>query len=77
MLAYAGQRLLVIGTSPVALVDLARALRDQPDLFGADAVERAVVLAGGTDASLLLRGADGTLGALAPTARYLVLIKRS
>ena len=76
VLAYAGQRLLLIATSPVTLVDLARALRDQPDLFGADAVERAVVLAGGAQASLLLRAADGTLGAIAPAARYLTLSKR-
>jgi hypothetical protein len=76
VLAYAGPRLLLIGTSAVTLVDLARALRDQPDLFGADAVERAVVLASGAQASLLLRTADGTLGTQAPAARYLILGKR-
>ncbi len=76
VLAYAGQRLLLIGTSAVTLVDLARALRDQPDLFGADAVERAVVLAGGARASVVLYAADGTLGTAAPAARYLILLKR-
>ncbi len=76
VLAYAGPRLLLIGTTAVTLVDLARALRDQPDLFGADAVERAVVLAGGARASLLLRTADGALGTQAVAARYLTLGKR-
>lgn len=76
VLAYAGQRLLLIGTSPVALVDLARALRDQPDLFGADAVERAVVLAHGSDAGLALNTADGPIGTMPQAARYLVLAKR-
>lgn len=76
VLAYAGARLLLIGTSPVALVDLARALRDQPDLFGADAVERAVVLASGSDASLALNAADGPFGTAPQAARYLVLTKR-
>jgi hypothetical protein len=76
VLAYAGQRMLLIGTSPVTLVDLARALRDQPDLFGADAVERAAVLAAGSRANLALTTADGTLGTLAPATRYLSLLKR-
>lgn len=76
VLAYAGQRLLLIGTSPVTLVDLARALRDQPDLFGADAVERAVVLAAGPHATLLLNGADGVLGSAPQAARYLTFAKR-
>ncbi len=76
VLAYAGTRLLLIGTSPVALADLARALRDQPDLFGADAVERAAVLASGASASLALRAGDGPLGTPGPAARYLVLAKR-
>ncbi len=58
-----GSRLLVIGFSPVALGDLARVLRDQPDLFGADAIERAVVLAGGAAAGLTVNAADGQLGA--------------
>ncbi|MEA2665000.1 MAG: hypothetical protein QOI11_1944 [Candidatus Eremiobacteraeota bacterium] len=76
VLAYAGQRLLLIGTSPVTLVDLARALRDQPDLFGADAVERAVVLARGTEASLALNPAEGAFGTASQAARYLTLSKR-
>jgi hypothetical protein len=76
VLAYAGQRLLLIGTSPVTLVDLARALRDQPDLFGADAVERAVVLARGSEASLALNPAEGAFGTASQAARYLTLSKR-
>jgi hypothetical protein len=77
VIAYAGQRVLVIATTPVALVDLARALRDHPGLFDADAVERAVVIASGPGAVLSMRTADGTLGAPAVTTpRVLLLIKR-
>ena len=77
VIAYAGQRVLVIATTPVALVDLARALRDHPGLFDADAIERAVVVASGPNATVSLRTADGVLGAPAVTApRMLLLIKR-
>ncbi|HZO95393.1 MAG TPA: hypothetical protein VFB22_16715 [Candidatus Baltobacteraceae bacterium] len=79
VLGYAGQRVFVIATSPVELVDLARALRDQPDLFGADeAFERAIVLASGPSASLTLRTSAGEMrgGGTAPPARVLVLSKR-
>jgi hypothetical protein len=77
VLAYAGQRVLVIGTSPVTLVDLARILRDQPDLFGADAVERAVVLASGPVATLSLQTDSGVLGTPpAAQSQVLSLIKR-
>jgi hypothetical protein len=77
ILAYAGQRVLVIGTTPVALVDMTRILRDQPALFGADAFERAVVIASGPGAALRVRGNDGDLGAPSvTTARVLMLIKR-
>jgi hypothetical protein len=77
VLAYAGQRVLVIATSPVALVDLARALRDHPGIFDADAIERAVVVASGPNAALSLRTADGPLGAPGiTTPRMLLLIKR-
>jgi hypothetical protein len=77
ILAYAGPRVLLIGTTPVALVDMARILRDQPALFGADAVERAVVLASGPGAALSVRGDDGMLGApTVATPRMLLLIKR-
>jgi hypothetical protein len=77
VLAFAGQRVLLIGTSPVALPDLARALRDQPDLFGADSVERAVVLASGADAALAIHSDDGTLGNdPLPARRVLELMKR-
>jgi hypothetical protein len=76
--AYAGQRVLVIGTTPVALADLARILRSEPDLFGADAVERAVVLASGPQATISLNTAAGTFGASAVgSPRVLTLIKRS
>ncbi|HEX3463342.1 MAG TPA: hypothetical protein VHS78_04700 [Candidatus Elarobacter sp.] len=77
VLAYAGQRVLVIGTSPVELLDLARILRTQPALFGTDAVERAVLLASGPDAAISLNTSDGVFGAAAVgTPRTLVLIKR-
>jgi|GEM_PF-3496362 len=76
VLAYAGQRVLVIATTAVALVDLARILRSEPDLFGADAVERAVLLAGGPGASLALNTASGRIGTPPTTARVLLLIKR-
>jgi hypothetical protein len=75
--AYAGQRVLVIGMTAVTLPDLVRVLRDQPDLFGADAVERAVVLASGPEATLLLHTSDGLIGAPATAQqRILQLIKR-
>jgi hypothetical protein len=77
VLAYAGQRVLVIATSPVALVDLARALRDHPGSFDADAIERAVVIASGPNATLSLRTADGVLGSPnVASPRVLLLIKR-
>lgn len=77
VLAYAGQRVLVIATTAVSLVDLARSLRDHPGLFDADAVERAVVIASGPSAALSVRTADGTLGAPSvATPRTLVLLKR-
>lgn len=77
VLAFAGQNLLLIGTTNVTLVDLAKALRDQPDLFGADTVERAVVLANGPNAALTLRTPDGTFGTgTMPAANVLELTKR-
>ena len=77
VIAYAGQRVLIIATTPVALVDLARALRDHPGVFDADAIERAVVIASGPNAALSLRTADGTFGAASVTGpRVLLLIKR-
>ena len=77
VVAFAGARVLVIGTTPVALVDLARELRDQPDLFGADAIERAVLIASGPGAALSLHTADGVVGASSvSTAKVLVFIKR-
>jgi len=76
VLAYAGQRTFLIATSPVALVDLAKELRTQPGAFGADAFERAVILASGPNAALSLRTADGTVGTNAVTPRVLLIIKR-
>ena len=77
VLAYAGQRVLVIGTTAVALVDLARILRTEPDLFGADAIERAVVLASGPNAAIALRTAGGLFGSVPTGApRVLLLMKR-
>ena len=76
VLAYSGSRILAIATSPVTLADLARTLRAQPSLFGADAFERAVVIASGHGATMLARTAAGPIGT-APTApRVLVLTKR-
>jgi len=62
VLAYAGQRVLLVRTTAVTLTDLAHALREQPDIFGSDAAERAVILASGDDAAMQVRTADGTLG---------------
>jgi hypothetical protein len=76
VLAYAGQRTFLIATTPIALVDLAKELRTQPGAFGADAFERAVILASGPNAALSLRTADGTVGSNVTTPRVLVIIKR-
>lgn len=77
VLAFAGPRVLLIATTPVELVDLTRVLRDRPDLFGADAVERAVVIATGPQAALSLRTDSGTIGAPAVVApSVLSLVKR-
>jgi hypothetical protein len=76
VLAYSGQRTFLIATTPIALVDLAKELRTQPGAFGADAFERAVILASGPNAALSLRTADGTLGSNVATPRVLVLMKR-
>jgi hypothetical protein len=78
VLAYAGQRVLLIATTPVALVDLAKELRTHPDRFGADAIERAVVIASGPSAALSLRGDAGLVGAPAvQTPKVLLLVKRT
>jgi hypothetical protein len=76
VLAYSGQRTFLIATTPIALVDLAKELRTQPGAFGADAFERAVILASGPNAALSLRTADGTVGSNAATPRVLLIIKR-
>ncbi len=76
VLAYSGARVVLIATSAVALADLARILRAQPSLFGADAFERAVVIASGHGATLLLRTSDGAIGTPPTTPRALVLTKR-
>ena len=76
VLAYSGQRTFLIATTPIALVDLAKELRTQPGAFGADAFERAVILASGPAAGMSLRTAVGTVGYAAATARVLVIIKR-
>jgi hypothetical protein len=75
-LAYAGSRLVLIQTTPVTIVDLALALRNQPDLFGIDAPERAVLLASGSGAVLQLHTDDGTLGTSPATPQALELTKR-
>ena len=74
--AGTGATLVVIRTTPVTVIDLARALRDQPDLFGIDAPERAVVLASGPAAELRLRTDAGTMGADPATPKTLVLIRQ-
>lgn len=76
VLMYAGGRVLLIRTSAVALLDLAHVLREQPALFGADAPERAVVLASGNDAVMAIRSDDGPFGSAVATPRVLSIIKR-
>jgi len=76
VLAYAGSRIAVFQTTPVTVIDLALALRDQPDLFGIDAPERAVVLASGSSAALELHTDLGPLGSPVATPRALVLVRR-
>jgi hypothetical protein len=73
VLAYAGQRVVLLATSPVTLTDLSRIVREQPDLFGIDAPERAVVLASGADATLVVHAANVTLGT-APTGAQVLRI---
>jgi len=77
VLAYAGQRVIVIRTTAGTLLDLAHALREAPALFGADAAERAVVLAGGDAAALQVRTDAGTIGTQVTTAVQLQFVKRS
>jgi hypothetical protein len=77
VLAYAGQRIVLLATSPVTLIDLTRALRDQPDLFGIDAPERAVVLASGAGATLVVHTSDVTLGTPPTTAHVLRIAPRT
>lgn len=77
VLAFSGQRVLLIATTPLELVDLTRVLRDRPDLFGADAVERAVVIASGPNAVLSLHGDGPPIGTLSnPAPPVLALVKR-
>ncbi len=77
VVAFAGQRLLLIGTTPVALPDLARVLREQPDLFGADSIERAVVIASGPNAAVALHTDAGLFGSTTLAGgRVLELSKR-
>ncbi len=76
VLAYAGQRILLVRTTAVTLTDLAHALREQPDIFGSDAAERAVILASGDDAVMQVRTADGTLGAPVRTPLTLLIKQR-
>jgi hypothetical protein len=76
LIAYAGQRVLLVRTTAVTLLDLAHALREQSAVFGSDAAERAVILASGDAATMLVRTADGTLGTTPGTPLQLALIKR-
>jgi hypothetical protein len=78
VLAYAGPRVVLMRTSAVSLLDLAHVLREQPELFGSDAPERAVVLSGGDSAALTVRTADGTiLGRPVTASLSLRLMKRA
>jgi hypothetical protein len=76
VLAYAGQRVLLVRTTAVTLSDLAHALREQPAIFGSDAAERAVILASGDDAAMQVRTADGTLGTPVRTPLTLLIKQR-
>ena len=76
VLAYAGQRVVLLATSPATLIDLTRVLREQPDLFGIDAPERAVVLASGATATLVVHTPDATLGTPPTSAQVLRIAPR-
>ncbi len=76
VLAYAGQRVLLVRTTAVTLTDLAHALREQPDIFGSDAAERAVILASGDDAAMEVRTTGGTLGTPVRTPLTLLIKQR-
>jgi hypothetical protein len=76
VLAYAGQRVLLVRTTAVTLTDLAHALREQPDVFGSDAAERAVILASGDGAAMQVRTTDGTLGTPVRTPLALLIKQR-
>jgi hypothetical protein len=76
VLAYAGQRVLLVRTTAVTLTDLAHALREGSDVFGSDAAERAVILASGDDAVMQVRTADGTLGTPVRTPITLLIKQR-
>jgi len=75
VLAFSGSRVVLIGTSAVSLVDLARIFRTQPEIFGADAIERAVVLASGDAATLALHTADGWIGVTPAAGHVLSVLK--
>jgi hypothetical protein len=76
VLAYAGQRILLVRTTAVTLTDLAHALREQPDIFGSDAAERAVILASGDDAAMQVRTTNGMLGTPVRTPLTLLIKQR-
>jgi|HubBroStandDraft_1064217.scaffolds.fasta_scaffold50524_2 hypothetical protein len=76
VLAYAGPRVLLLATSAVTLIDLARILQDQPDLFGIGAPERAVVLASGAGATLAIHAPAVTLGTPPATAQVVEMAPR-
>ncbi len=76
VLGFSGARLVVMRTTAVTLTELARALRDQPDLFGADAFERAAVMASGTQAMLSVRAGSSRLGGDVATTQTLSFINR-
>lgn len=76
VIGYAGARLVVLRTSPIALIDLTRILREQPDLFGADAFERAAIVASGSAATMQVRTPSGTLGDAVTTPSAFSIINR-
>ncbi|HTW86118.1 MAG TPA: hypothetical protein VMD91_18750 [Candidatus Sulfotelmatobacter sp.] len=76
VLAYAGQRIVLLATSAVTPVDLADALQRQPDLFGIVAPERAIVLAHGPGSTISVRLHATILGTPPPTAQLIAIAPR-
>jgi hypothetical protein len=62
VIATDGERVCVITTGPVTLMDLSDCLIEQPSAFGLKRVERALNLDGGPSSGCLVATSQGTLG---------------